>query len=161
MREGAVPPDRVLYGVFLRHEAAFEKLAWANESKGLSGDAYRNHFIQKFGLTPDEQRQIGEIALNYDEQWSGLREQTKSAARDFRALKFPNDRRLHGAPPPPKSPELVALSKQMHAVTLSGRDRIHSVLGDARFAQLDSLLRSRARHDFSGSSAAPINGGKQ
>ncbi len=134
MRDGVAPPDHVLYGAFLRHEATFERHARENEARELSGDAYRNHFLLAFGVTPAEQTQIAEIALSYYTQWSSLREQAKTAARDFRELNFPHNQHAQGTPLPSNSPQLVSISKQMRAATLASRDQIRAALGDERFA---------------------------
>lgn len=82
VRDGYVPPDRILYGSFLRSAAVFEKRAQANEANGLSGDAYRRHLVHKLGITPAEQQQIGGIALRYYDRWAALKDQLKDAARN-------------------------------------------------------------------------------
>jgi hypothetical protein len=57
------PPDYLIYGSFLRNEAAFEKLARHEEQEGRSGNAYRAHFISLYGLSASEQNTIAAIAL--------------------------------------------------------------------------------------------------
>jgi hypothetical protein len=67
-----------LYRAFLRHEAAFEHLALAAESSGKSGQAYRTHFVHKFGLTTEEQEKLASIALNFESAQAVL-DQRKAA----------------------------------------------------------------------------------
>lgn len=164
-RDGVVPPDRVLYGAFLRHEAVFERRARENEAKGLSGAAYRNHFINHFGITANEQLEISAIALSFYDQWAGLKAQVRAAVADFHKEFFTQSTAAHvtgqeqassgtqfsyptGTTLPSAPGALASLDQQIEALTLSARDQVHASLGDARFQHLDATLRARAAHDF-------------
>ncbi len=149
MRPGATAPDQVVYGVFLRHVGTFENLAEANEARGESGAAYRNHLAHKFGLTITEQTKVNEIAQTYVTQYKALNQQLEAAAKDYRALNFPNNEHIAGAPAPAKSPALIAIQEQIRQTTLQARDQVHAALGDTRFAQVDAQVRARATHDLS------------
>jgi hypothetical protein len=154
IRDGYVPPDRILYGSFLRSVAVFEKRAQEKEAQGLSGDAYRRHFVHKLGISATEQQQISQIALRYYDRWSTLKAQLNEAVKQFRAENFPgsiyepvydaNGRYILPATPP----EIAHLGAQLDLLTQASRDEIHSALGDSRFAYLDSALRARASRDF-------------
>lgn len=91
MRPGYVPPGRVLYGSFLRSEAVFEKKAESNEANGVSGDAYRKHFVRQLGITSPEQQQISQIALRYYERYTALKTELQDAVKQFRAVNFPGN----------------------------------------------------------------------
>lgn len=154
IRDGYVPPDRILYGAFLRSAAVFEQKAQANESKGLSGDAYRRHFVHKLGITPSEQARISQIALRYYDRYTVLKTQLNDAVAQFRAANFPGNvyqpvyDRDNNFILPPTPPEIARLGAQLDALTQASRDEIHAALGDTRFASLDSALRARASKDF-------------
>lgn len=154
------PPDYLIYGSFLRNEAAFEKLARQEEQGGRSGNAYRAHFISLYGLSASEQNTIAAIALEHDSTVSPLRAQKAKLANDFRQEMFPDGRHMYGTPAPARSPEIQALRQRIVNEELATRERIHQALGDARFRHLDGVLRARAQHDFK-TIAALTAGGAQ
>jgi len=141
--------DKVLYGAFLRNVAVFERKALEEEAKGNSGGEYRRFLIQRFGLTEQEHAQIAVVATNYFDIWLSLKAQLKDATLRFTNTVFPGNRYPDGTVNPPLfSPEMIALDKEIHTLTLTKRDEIHGRLGEARFQHLDTMLRARAAHDF-------------
>lgn len=141
-------PDAVRYRFFLRQVAVFERQARVNEANGRDGQALRNHFIHKFGLTPDELKQVTDIALDYDNKLGALRAQAKQIAAAFRAQNFPDGSYQRGTALPAEPPELHAIHVGIHKLSLQSRDKIHTTLGDARFAQFDLMLRTHGATDI-------------
>ncbi len=135
-------PDQVIYHMFLRHLAAFERLAQQAQANGQNPDPWRKHILHKFGLTADEQQKIMPIALQYDAQWRSIHEQEEIAIKTYKDLYFPKGTWPKGQPLPPKSDELLSLQKSSQDLALRAKEQVTASLGATRFAGLDSMIRS-------------------
>ena len=137
--------NQALYRLFLQHVAVFERQAEREEARGTSDEAFRNHFVNQFGLTSSEYRLIADIALDFDNQFIAIRSQQRAIAIRFRNQEVSGARSIVVDLLPPLPSELRMLHDEINAVTAHSRDRVRAALGAARIAQLESALHRRDR----------------
>ncbi len=133
-----------MYRLFFRHLAAFERQARVAESHGASGDAFRNHFKNQFGFTPNEYSLVAHIALRFENQLTRLDAQQRSLAVALRQKELSGSSlRIESLPTLPSRSQRI--QSEIDALTKRSRNQLKAALPAARFARLETNLKSRDR----------------
>lgn len=135
--------ESAIYRLFFRHVAAFEREARLSQSRGTSGEAFRHHLKNRFGIDSNEYFRIAETALAFDDQFANLRSRQRTIAVEFRREALSDARLLAADLLPTVPPELLVLSNEIEGLTIRSRNQIQTALGAARFLDLESRLRNR------------------
>ena len=134
-------PETVLYRMFLRHVAAFDKQAQTNPA---IAEPLRNHILHKYGLSQEEYTKVAQIARDYDSSLQTLRERQLAVAKAFREANFPYGHTSVDMSVSAVPAELTDIKARMDSLTIAARDNVHTSLGEIRFTHLHTAVMERA-----------------